>query len=109
MDAVTTRWRLALLCDGAGGIGLKLSIAVLDAKVRVSIPAHDRKGASLLFSPRSINPFHILLSGSKTAANAHRIPQIRPLQRPGIRSPLAENLERARHLQGRKCRLAAEI
>src|SRR4051812_31773920 len=91
------------------GIGLKLSIAVLDAKVGVSIPTHDRKGAPLLFSALSINPFHILLSGSKTAANAARIPQIRPLQRPGIRSPLAENLERARHLQGRKCRPAAKI
>ena len=32
------------------------------------------RGASLLFSSRSINPFHILLSGSKTAANAPRIP-----------------------------------
>ena len=36
---------------------------------------NDRRGASLLFSPRSINPFHILLSGSKTAANAPESPK----------------------------------
>ena len=43
------------------------------------------------------------------AVQAPRLSQIRPLQRPGIRSPLAENLGRARHLQGRQRRPAPEI